>query len=299
MHMSEMRGNESPEAIEARIEADRARLRSAIAGLRARVQPSALAEEAVGLLRANAQVPLRLVDGAVRRNPMAAATIATGLAWLAVGSMRPSRLRPSPALSGRADALIRWEDEGGSPAPEPELDALGGDDWMREAETLYSRAVGVLARIDRSARLKLSAPAETAAARARVLGELASGLSGAMGRGLSSLSSEARQKALAAREAAWSARLQAGAVAGGAIERHPWLSGAVALTLGAGLAALLPRTEAEERLVGNESARLKREAARLLADERERATALARQAAEDVLAGLRSGPDNGGETPSV
>ncbi len=119
---------------------------------------------------------------------------------------------------------------------------------------------------DRQARMRTSAQA----LRARV------------SHGLEDLSQESRDRVLRARHAAIEARAHAeekardyGARATDFYDQQPLVVGALALAVGAALGGLLPRTDREDQLFGQESDRLMDEAERIFSEEREKLSAVA------------------------
>ena len=100
--------------------------------------------------------------------------------------------------------------------------------------------------------------------------------------GLDDLSADARDRVIAAREAALDARhraedlaMRGGRKAADFHDRQPLFSGAVALALGAAIGGMLPRTQMEDDWMGDESDRLMDEAERVYGVERERLQAAA------------------------
>jgi hypothetical protein len=236
--------------IELSLERDRMALARSLADLRSRFSAAALADEGKTALKAQAGPMLARVDAAVRRQPFAAALAGVALAALVFGRTRVAETGCEvPALAGtRFEALTRWEDEGGPPAPEP-VD-LSDEDWLHEAQGRRDRAQDLLARIDAAARRGLAPATELARHRAEVISALASDTARALGKGLESLSGAARDQALQARERVYLARVALAEKGRDTVERHPLACGAVLAAAGAAVASLFPPTEAEDRLLG-------------------------------------------------
>ena len=174
------------------------------------------------------------------------------------------------------------------------------DSWWSSIGELRSKATAALHRIEQDARSALSSVGSSiaggaggardfASERASVLSGFASDLKDRLSHGLDSLPDPARQRILATRERAYAASLQAERAGRQAItdparalEEHPLVAGAVAFALGAAVAAMLPRTEAEDQAFGGERDRLMDEAARLLRSERERAMQVAGGLVDEV-----------------
>jgi ElaB/YqjD/DUF883 family membrane-anchored ribosome-binding protein len=195
--------------------------------------------------------------------------------------------------------------------------AQGEDDWARQLHDLRRRAAEALRRLEGEARAAYRAfrgesrgaydasgvygGRDFGAEREGVIARFAQDLRLRLAAGLEALPEASRERIVAARRRAYEAMLRAErrgqqAVAEPArmLEEHPLAAAAVALALGAAVAAALPRTKAEDRAFGAERDRLMEEARRLLAEERERARAVAgalkdelRQAAGEVAQELR------------
>lgn len=268
--------------IERGLDRDRADLAQSLAALRDRLQPSSLVDEGKAALRARAEPLVSQLDQMVRAKPLVAAVAGVALAALLVGRRAgvpdAEAAGAAPALAGtRYEALTRWEDEGGPPAPEP-VDPEEG--WLTEAKGLRRTAQGLLARIDEAARRGLAPAAELARHRAAVIAALASETRGALGRGLETLDATARQQALVARERIYLARIALEEKGRERVEAQPLLSGAVAALAGAAVACLFPQTDTEDRLMGETRDRLARDLGQAAWREAARASDLARSLSE-------------------
>ena len=304
-----------PRDIEAELERDRANLASTLDELSDRVSVDNLARDALNTVKSYAGSYTSSVDGAVRSNPLAVALIGAGVAWLTLGG----RLRGSASTSSQGsnpmghpvhDELPRWESEGGPP---PSYGAVAyrpttsqGDDddrsWWDSIHDLRSKASAALQRIEEEAKGALGrvtsgvsggagAARDFAAERASVVSGFTGDLKGRLAHGLDGIPEPARSRILATRERAYAASLEAERVGRQAItdparalEEHPLVAGAVAFALGATVAAMLPRTEAEDRAFGTDAERLRGEATRLLQSERQRAMQIAGSLAGEVKA---------------
>jgi hypothetical protein len=237
--------------IERSLEQDRVALAQSLAALRNRLRPAALVAEGKGLLLQNASPILAKVDGAVRSQPVMAAVAGVAAAALIFGRRAGNDVDDAgavPALAGtKFEALTRWEDEGGPPAPEP-VDPEEG--WLREAQGLRKTALGLLHQIDDAARRGLAPAAQLAKHRTEVLAALAADTRAALGKGLGSLSGAAREQALAARERIYLGRIAIAEKGRRTVEARPLMTGAVVAAAGAVLACLFPQTDTEDRLLG-------------------------------------------------
>lgn len=295
-----------PKVIEAAIERDRASLASALDELQDRVTVDGIVREALGLIRSNTAGYTRAIDEAVRANPLALALTGIGLAWLVFGARKSTSGEP------RTEALLRWEDEGGPVVPAGDIDT----EWSRASDSLRQRASETLRRIEADARAAAtsvrgsvadgaSQVRDFAAERAAVVADLTAGLRSSFRHGLQGLSDSAQDRIAAAREAAYAARVRAeravkntAGETGRMIEDHPMVAGAIALAVGAALASALPRTRTEDATFGPERDRLMREAARLLAEERDRASRVASKIGADLKATARETLDAVADTVS-
>jgi len=278
--------NADPREIEHDIERDRARLASTLDALKDRVSIDTLAQDALGLLRSNTAGYTHSIDQAVRANPLALALVGAGLAWLVFGQ------RPAPeAVKPKNAALMEWENDGGPARPSDEHTAS----WTDHSDNLRSRAAAALRRLETEAREATGGLRDFAQDRAAVLADFTVGLKQSFGNGLDDLTDVARDRIVAAREAAYAARLKVERMAraapqttGRMIEDHPMVTGAVLLALGAALGAALPRTRIEDRAFGAESDRLMAMANRVLDDERAALGRVATDIGADLADGARS-----------
>lgn len=251
--------------IEQALERDRQALAQALVALRHRLDPATLIAEGKAALMSQAQPLVSRVDGAVRAHPLAAAAAGVAIAALIFGRKatgnretgdrhRPAVTAVTPVTAGtRFEALTRWEDEGGPPAPEP-VDPE--EDWLTEARGLRQNARQLLRQIDDAARRGLAPAAQLAKHRAEVMSALAVETRTALGRGLASLTDAARDQALLAREKVYLGRIVLAEKGREQVAEHPLLTGALVAAAGAALAFLFPQTETEDRLMGEARDRL-------------------------------------------
>jgi hypothetical protein len=242
--------------IERSLERDRLALAQSLVDLRDRLRPAALMEEGKAALMAQARPMVSPVldrlDGAVRAKPVAAAVAGLALAALLLDRKRETpgveAAGAVPAMAGtKFEALTRWEDEGGPPADAP-VDP--DEDWLHEARGVRNRAERLLAQIDDAARRGLAPASALAKHRADVLSAMARETTGALGKGLESLTEGARSQALQARERVYLQKLAVAEKGRAAVEGHPLATGVVMAGLGALAAWLFPPTEIEDNLMG-------------------------------------------------
>ncbi|EYD74856.1 hypothetical protein Rumeso_03586 [Rubellimicrobium mesophilum DSM 19309] len=310
-----------PRDIEADLELERAALASTLDTLSDRVSVDNLAKEALGMLRSRAGSATTTLDHAVRTNPVAAALVGAGIAWMFLGPRitGSSSSRSSSQSSGYAGELrsddAAWAASSGTGSSSSSSDygrvgyvASDNDDdhaWSREAHGLRARAMDALHRIEREAKSYYdsfrsgvssgaSGARDFAAERASVISNFTSDLRGRFASGLDNLPPESRDRIIAARERAYQAMLQAEQTGrdvirdpGRALEEHPLVAGAVAFALGAAVGAALPGTEVENRTFGAERDRLMGDASRMLREERSRAMQIAGSLGQEVKAAAR------------
>ena len=250
--MSDMTSKE----IERSIERDRMALAQSLVDLRERLTPSALIAEGKAAFMAQArplsQPLVARLDGAVRGQPVVAAVAGVALAALVFGRHRAKSAADASGaelvLAGtKFEALTRWEDEGGPPAPAP---VAPEEHWVGEARGLRSKATAMLAQIDDATRRGLAPAAALARHRVEVVGALAHDTSTTLGKGLESLTEAARDQALKAREQVYLTRIVLAEKSRAAIDGHPIAMGAALAAAGAALAWMFPTTETEDRLLG-------------------------------------------------
>jgi hypothetical protein len=237
--------------IERELEQDRVALAQSLIAVRNRLRPSALLAEGKDAFLQQASPILSRLDGAVRGQPVMAALAGVAVAALIFGRRALSDLDAAgavPAMAGtKFEALTRWEDEGGPPAPDP-VDP--DEDWLNKAQKLRDTAQGLLRQIDDAARRGLVPAAQLAKHRAEVVSALAAETSAALGKGLGSLTGAAREQALTARERIYLARIAVAEKGRQTVDASPLMTGAAVAAAGAVLACLFPQTEVEDRLLG-------------------------------------------------
>lgn len=263
--------------IERALERDRVALAQSVVALRNRLRPANLLAEGKDALLQQATPALNRVDAAVRGQPLVAALAGVALAALVFGRRAMADAEAAgevPPLAGtKFEALTRWEDEGGPPAPEP---VAPDEDWMSEAQGARETARGLLRQIDDAARRGLAPAALLAKHRAEVLSALAAETNAALGKGLGSLTGAAREQALSARERLYLARVAMTEKGRQAVDASPLATGLAMAAAGAALAWLFPPTETEDRLLGEARDRLASEVKEMARREAVKASELGR-----------------------
>lgn len=182
-------------------------------------------------------------------HPVPAAAAAASLGLMAVRKLKP-----------------------GSPPPATELPL-----WMAEADALRARAAGILEQVDTALRDGRAPRADLLARREEVLAALSSQVRAVLARGLEDLPPAERSRTLATREADYAAHLGVTpekADTGGSAAK-PLMLAALVAGAGAALALLMPRTELEDRLIGDNRDRLLAGAGGLIRSQAHRAGYLA------------------------
>lgn len=237
--------------IERGLEQDRIALAQSLVALKNRLRPASLVAEGKDALMAQASPLVSRLDGAVREHPLLTAVAGVALAGVMFGRRRGLETDAAtavPAMAGtKFEALTRWEDEGGPPAPEP-VDPE--ENWLSEARSLREKARQMLRQIDDAARRGVAPAAQLAKHRAEVLAALAADVKAALGKGLGSLSGAAQEQALQARERVYLGRIAVAEKGRLAVEGNPLAVGAALALAGVAVACLFPQTEAEDRLMG-------------------------------------------------
>lgn len=270
--------DQSIREIERDLERDRIALAQSVAALRERVRPSNLVSEGKAALMSQASPLVSQLDRAVRGHPVAATVAGLAIAALVLGRRAVASdveaATEVPAMAGtRFEALTRWEDEGGPPAPEP-VDPE--EDWLTEARGLRAKAQSLLRQIDDAARRGLAPAAELARHRAEVVGALAAETRAALGKGLETMSEAARATTLQARERIYLSRIAMAEKGRETVEARPLAVGAAVAAAGALVACLFPQTETEDRLLGEARDRLADDLKRTVKHEVTQASDLAR-----------------------
>lgn len=195
MYNSALRAAER-DLIESRLDYDRAALQQSIKFLGNRLSAPSLALEAFGAMKGEALPYLRALGGAVRANPLPFAIAGAGLAWLLFGR-KPHSTEPL------REALARWEDEGGPVG----VASIRDDRWISEIDQLRMISMQELNGIDADAINQLIPPKQAAAARERVLSDLAEDVRGCLRHGLGRLPAATQEKIATAREAFYMTRI--------------------------------------------------------------------------------------------
>lgn len=230
-------GDKSPAEIEREVEQTRRSVSSTLDELRSKLKPSEMVDEVVGeamgwVKGSGGTEFARNLAVTMRDNPLPVLLIGAGLAWLMLGGRGGSR----PAYASEMEV---WDDDYDR-ARQPYGQARTG---YREAPSTNSSA-GFVSRNLNDAR-------DAASSAASAVSDAASRAASAVSGAASSVLDAGREQAAMVGDRAWRQ----------ARDAEPFLYGALGLALGAGIGAMLPITDAENRLMGehrDEAVRLAR-----------------------------------------
>ncbi|MEI4469741.1 DUF3618 domain-containing protein [Frigidibacter sp. MR17.24] len=321
-----MTDTRTPDQIEQDLARDRARLSASINDLQDRFSAEGLVGEISDALRDQGGELMRGVAGVVRRNPAAAILTGAGLLWLTVG-----RSHAPAGAAGRAPAARNWderplprhreryatprhasdpawlddawegEDRYGTATSQSAAgdyskgDAAPGTGGAAQASGLASQiAEGAGAMADSAQRGYAAGHRKVSETGARAL-DRAAKLRDRLSEGTEGLTTEARDRIVKAREAAYEARRQVmGAAHDGRVRAEgfyrdqPLVAGALAVAAGAAIAGALPRSRWENEHLGAQSDALAAEAQRIFQEEKEKAAAVLKSTAGEAEAQLRA-----------
>ena len=270
--------------IEEDLEQTRARLDATIGALQQKLSPGQLLDQALAYLKQSGGAEFgRSLKLNVQTNPMPVALVGIGIAWLMMSG--PARASSHDVRFG--DMSQSWIDE-------------------REAEEgLVAKASAAAAAVQRTASETLQAFEErVAAAKAAALG-IGRGVGESASAFASRIDAAMRQAGERGRSAAGSVRQRVSLAAGGMrdtggrtvgfLQDQPLLLGALGISVGALLAALLPPTRTEDEFVGEWRDRMRDRAQRTGAD----ALRGGAKVAGEMMAAASNVAEREGLTPEV
>lgn len=304
----------SPRQIEREIEEERSALEQSIEALQSQFSADAIVGQASEYMRTHGQDLVQSASRAAKENPMALALTGIGVAWLIAGSGTKSQA-PAPTNaaydpSGRPtaqgfasteppmagfDARVAAADDAIQQelAQERAKTFMTADPVPHEGETMTSRIENTWA----------NAKARTHQVKHHIA-ETAAHLRDRLDEGTDDLPDYARERVMRARAAAVAAqeRVEEHAIAARNAARqttrdNPLLVGALTFAAGAALAAMLPRTQTENNLVGAQRDRLMAEADRIFQEEKYKLKSVAQAAVAEGRAVAEDLLDRGADTP--
>jgi ElaB/YqjD/DUF883 family membrane-anchored ribosome-binding protein len=211
----------------ARLERDIDRTRASLArtvdALERRLSPGELVDQALGMAREHGGEFATNLGRSVQNNPMPVILTGVGLAWMMASSNEPrAPVRPSADYGGYADGTSESAGDSGS-------DSTGG---LKTGASAVKSAVGSMG--DKASRAKDSLK--------QSVGSFSENASEAI-----STTGE-RMRAQGERVRMQSQRLRSNFET--LMEEQPLIVGAIGIAIGAALGAAFPRTETEDRLLG-------------------------------------------------
>lgn len=259
-------GVKSSGEIESEVEQTRANVSGTLDALRGKMAPSQLMDQVVEQITDYARGSggsefVRNLGTSVRTNPLPVVLIGAGIAWLllskneatggtSTGSSTPPANAPVPRL---LPAPSGGSSESGMAASAGNMAGTARARVLDAIDAAQDR-VGQVAGAAGDAASRASVAVGDAASRVTAVGsDIAGSVSDAAGRAVQSVGAFGQQAVGAAGEGLNTARSTAASAARGVgqlTEAQPLLFGALGLALGAALGAVLPRTQAEDQLLG-------------------------------------------------
>ncbi len=283
----------TPEEIERDIEREREAMRANINTLQRKFSMDGIMNDVSDMLRGRSSDIGRVAKETLGRNPVAVAMIGAGVAWLmlskggsngASSGASADRYGFGSARSGSSHRSTGSRDAMGGSGMQADDMAWLHDDWDGDDDWNRSQGGGITGAVKRGA----SNMMDTAKDAVDAVRDRASRLTDRLSHGTDGLSDTARERVVSARRAAHDAQrtareaLHKGAnAATDAFENQPLVVGALAMAVGAGIGASLPRTRVEDRTLGSSSDTLVAEAQRIFKEEVHKA----RQSLEETGAG--------------
>jgi hypothetical protein len=226
--MNEVRddAHKSPERLEREIDETRADLTDTVDALARKFSPGELLDRSLGVVKEHGgEFAVNLRDS-IKEKPLAALLTSIGLAWL-MAPVSNNRSRSWTSSSGRDYSTSDYS-----------MPDDGSEDWSDETKSTLSRAREKLS--DSGHKLKDA----VTGARDRLSGarERISDRSSSMSESVSRTTASAREQAAMARERFNSVK-----------EQEPLVLGVIGLAVGALIGGVLPRSETENRLIGEAS----------------------------------------------
>jgi len=271
----------SSELLERQAERDRARLASTLDELRTRATPGQVADQLMDYARDGAVGDfVRNLGRQVRHNPLPVTLVGAGIAWLMVSSARNGSAASGNGLA-KASTANRWSEGNASWAGDGH--DSGWTDGMKErASSMGTAASDAASRMGDS----MSAAGESL----RGAGEsAASAVSEGLSEGYRRTRDFASNAVGTAGDSASAMSHHAASMSRSFVDLcrdQPLVLGGIGLAIGAALGAFLPRTEAEDRLMGETSDAMKRQAAETASEHADKVERMA----EDAFAEVKTQP---------
>ncbi len=319
-------GNKSSAQIEREVEGTRARLTNTIEELRDRVSPGQIMEEAVSYFRGSGgNEMVQNLGRQLRDNPMPVLLIGAGIAWMMLGSRSSANAYTSPSsttysqpprpLSGTTPHGPETRHLAGAPAYVPAGGSTSSSSYTSSSAAsssgpgLGDRVTGAMHDARDGVSSAASGLYERASDAAGRVGEAASAAwesaTGAAGSAQARMSDARMRAADAAYYQSRALREQGRQGLDYVVRDQPLILGAIGLAVGAAVGALIPNTEAENRLMGETRDRLADQARDLAEEGYERVSQVANQhleqaqgIASETYGKAKDRLDEGGLSPS-
>ncbi len=255
-------GDRSSAEIEREVEDTRARLTGTLEQLRDRATPGQLFEQALDYAKQSGGTDFaRNLAASVRDNPLPLLLIGAGIGWLVLSDRRGGtgggtagdhQQRALPPPSGRSQPTsVRVYSTGPDAGTS---DVGGGPSATERATAAVSEAKDSVAGAASGLRDSVSGAADRVGEAASSASRSVAGAAGSAAEGIGVGASSAAQRVV---DAGRGARDQVGQLGdstgrglGWLVREQPLVLGAIGLAVGAAVGALLPGTEAEDRLMG-------------------------------------------------
>jgi len=313
-------GNKSAAEIEREVEGTRARLTGTIEELKGKVSPSNLMDQAVDYLRGSGgQEFVQNLGSSVRNNPLPVLLIGAGIGWLMMSGNRRNdyetagRMPPAPRRTtvGSSSSMRDYEGTaypqaayGSSEYSSSSYGSASSSDYQG-GSSLRDKAGSTMSSVREGVSGAASSVREGVSSAAAQAGEALSsareGLAGAAQRAGQAVSGAVGSVTGSARGATQNLTGRAGYMADrgyyraqgmgegmvGVMRDQPLVAGGIGLLIGAALGAMLPGSEAEDRLMGETRDELAAKAQTLA----EQGYAQAKEVANEHLSNIRSAAD--------
>ena len=249
-----------PERLERDIDRTRASLGRTVDALERRLSPGELVDQALGMAREHGGEFATNLGRSVRNNPMPVILTGVGLAWMMASSNEP---RAPAYRSAGYGGYQEWTSDGVE-----EMEESGGESGGRLKSGLRSAKSALGSVGEKASRAKDSLK--------HSVGSLSDSASGAVS------GTGDRMRTQGERMRVQSQRLRSNFET--MMEEQPLIVGAIGIALGAALGAAFPRTEREDRLLGE----TRDSAMRAVKEKAAEAYEDVRETAADVVSSARS-----------
>ena len=284
--------------IENQAEAHRAHVSELIDELRARVTPGEVLDQLLGW--EDGHEIARTFGRQVKNNPLPLALIGTGVAWLMFSDSTQSRngghdYVSRGGVSGTAGKLSDRVGEGIAHASDSVADAAdyvksttaNAQDRIKDTATQFSDSASSALEYGRQTAQSLTDTAQSAYAKTKDTVSAASDT-------ITTTATSAWQKTTEVTQSATDSIKQTGTSVGRLAQEQPLLVAGLGFALGMALGSILPATETENSLVGEQSDAVKQKAGDLAGEGYEKAKAVAQRGYEAATEAVKEEAHNQG-----